>query len=364
GPVVDAGCPTGGTDLNGNGTADDLVLQTFNVATAEAEGMCSPTGVAAAAAAAPRRTTVVAGGVRAGLVTTLGAATAGVCTNSGHACATNANCPGGACFVPPGGCILDLGTSCDPTVPNACPTGQFCQPTAGMPAQGTCHELQGPCQSTGNCTAPAVCNVGSQNFNRLVGPLLKRNGGATVFTGAGHCVEDLGTTCTITADCTPGAFCDGGTCHREHGVCANDADCPTAAVTHCEPDLVIHALEDRDGDEIPHALRNRPTIFNPEQRDRADDGGGYACDPKTSTTLPGTTTTSTTLPPTCQGPFGAITCHLAQLIGEVAASAELGAAKPILLNELTRAKNLIDRAQAQFAAHHLSKARTALRHAR
>src|SRR5262249_20299736 len=75
-------------------------------------------------------------------------------------------------------------------------------------------------------------------------------------------------------------------------------------------------------------------------------------------------TTSTTLAGTCQGPFGAIACQLAQLIGEVAASDELGAAKPILLNELTRARNLTDRAQAQFAAHHLRKARTALRHAR
>src|SRR5262249_12805002 len=157
-----------------------------------------------------------------------------------------------------------------------------------------------------------------------------------------------------------GAFCDGGTCHREHGVCAKDADCPIPAVTHCEPDLVIHAVEDRDGDEIPDIFDNCPTVFNPDQRDSDDDGVGDACDAKTSTTLPGTTTTtlpgtttttpastttttSTTLAGTCQGPFGAIACQLAQLIGEVAASDELGAAKPILLNELTRARNLTDR---------------------
>src|SRR5439155_9728080 len=89
-----------------------------------------------------------------------------------------------------------------------------------------CHTVQGPCRSTGDCTAPAICNPGSQNFNRLVGPLVKRNGGATVFTGAGHCVEDLGTPCTAPADCTPGTFCDSGACRREHGVCRTDTDCP------------------------------------------------------------------------------------------------------------------------------------------
>src|SRR5262249_5543630 len=127
GPVVDAGCPTGGTDLNGNGTADDLVLQTFNVAMAEEAGMCGPSGASAAATTLRARTQLAPGGVQAGLVTTLAAATAGVCTNTGKACAKNVNCPGGTCFVPPGGCILDLGTTCNPTaVKTSCPSGEFC----------------------------------------------------------------------------------------------------------------------------------------------------------------------------------------------------------------------------------------------
>jgi len=146
-----------------------------------------------------------------------------------------------------------------------------------MPGQGTCHEVQGPCQrSTADCTAPAVCNAGSQNFNRLVGPLVKRNGGATVFTGAGHCVEDVGT-CVTTADCAAGAFCEGGICRREHGVCRMDKDCPNRLASHCEPDLVIHALDDQDGDEIPDIVDNCPTVFNPEQRDSDGNGVGDAC---------------------------------------------------------------------------------------
>ena len=288
-----------GEDLNGDEDTDDLVLQTFNVAMAEAAGMCSPSGAGAAMPTARARTQATPGGVQAGMVTTLAAATAGVCTTTGTACATSANCSGGTCFVPPGGCILDLGTACDPAMPK-CPTGQFCQPMLGTPGQGTCHEVQGPCRSTGDCTAPAVCNAGSQNFNRLVGPLVKRNGGATVFTGAGHCVEDLGTPCAAPTDCTPGTFCDGGTCRREHGVCRTDADCPNRPASHCEPDLVIHALEDQDGDEIPDVFDNCPTVPNPDQRDSDDNGVGDACDLKTSTS----TTTTTTLPHRCPQAMG------------------------------------------------------------
>ncbi len=264
-------------DLNGDGDTDDLVLQAFNVAMAESAGLCGP-GTRGAMARA--RTEVGPGGVQAGLVTTLAAATAGVCTNTGAACATSANCAGGACFVPPGGCILDLGTTCDPTFRNACAPGQFCQPVANVPGQGTCRVVQGPCRSNNDCTAPATCNTGTQNFNRLVGPLVKHNAGATVFTGAGHCMEDLGAPCTGKSDCTPSTFCDDGTCHREHGVCRTDDDCPNRSLTRCEPDLVVHALEDQDEDEIPDVVDNCPTVFNPDQRDTDHDGVGDACDRK------------------------------------------------------------------------------------
>jgi len=285
-----------GEDLNGDGDTDDLVLQTFNVAMAEATGMCSPSGASPAAAPVQARTKVAPGGVQAGLVTTLAAATAGVCTNTGTACATNANCAGGTCFVPPGGCILDLGTTCNPTMPNSCPTGQFCQPTLGTPGQGTCHQPEGPCGSTPDCTAPAVCNVGSQNFNRLVAPLVRRNGGATVFTGAGHCVALAGS-CTVTADCSSGEFCNGGTCERERGVCSKEKDCPKG--TSCRQDLVVHALEDTDQDEIPDAFDNCPFVPNPDQRDSDHNGVGDACQVTTTTT----STTTTTVPNRCpQGP--------------------------------------------------------------
>ena len=287
-----------GEDLNGDGDTDDLVLQTFNVRMAE-QGVSSAVIAGAGALAPPARTRVAGSAVHAGLVTTLASTTAGICTNSAQPCASNAACQGGTCFVPPGGCILDLGTPCDPTMSGSCPAEQFCQPILGMPNDGRCHMVQKnsdgsarQCAFTGDCQAPATCSVSTQNFNRLVGPLARRNGGATVFTGSGHCVE-VGAKCTVTKHCSPGEFCDGGTCEREHGVCRKDDDCPTGS---CRQDLLVHALEDQDGDEIPDVFDNCPTVSNPDQHDSDGDGVGDACEVKTSTS---TTTTTTSLPNRC-----------------------------------------------------------------
>ena len=117
-----------------------------------------------------------------------------------------------------------------------------------------------------------------------------------MFTGSGHCVE-LGKACNVTT-CPHGEFCDGGTCEREHGVCRTDADCPTGSTCQLQ-DLLVHALEDQDRDEIPDAFDNCPTVPNPDQHDSDDNGVGDACDLKTSIS---TTTTTTTLPTGARGP--------------------------------------------------------------
>src|SRR6185369_16245718 len=219
-------------------------------------------------------------------------------------CATAANCDGGSCFVPPGGCVLDLHEECDPTSPNSCPMG-FCQPSLSKPGLGICHELQGPCARKADCAGEAVCNTGTQSFNRLVAPLARRNGRATVFTGSGRCVESRGP-CTITADCSRGEFCNGGRCERERGVCRIDTDCPHGA--SCERDLVVHALEDTDGDEIPDVVDNCPTVPNPDQRDTDGDHVGDACETTAPTTTTSTSTT-TTLPNRCPQGLGSWTNH-------------------------------------------------------
>ena len=299
GPLKDAGCATGGTDLDGNGDADELVLQTFNVSMQEALGQI----------ACPR--TEKAGGiVHAGCTTSLAGASMGICTNTGAACATAKGCGGGTCFIPPGGCIKTLGSFCDPSRGSVdCgsqPPGQFCEPIVGQPGAGVCEVVLGPCQTTADCQAIDVlasCNASGQDFQRLTTPLGSGTAGTKILTGAGRCIEEFGTTCRVNADCARGAFCGAQqTCEREHGTCRTDADCPVAA--HCAQNLIAATAEDSDHDQIPDAFDNCPFEPNADQKDSDHDGVGDACDTKAATTTstspnPGHTTTTL---PLCTAP--------------------------------------------------------------
>ena len=244
-----------GRDLNSDGDMQDLVVQVLNV-----RELCSTGSVADACHV-------------------LAATAAGVCTTNGDACATDASCPdGGTCFVPPGGCTLDLGTACNPTESGSCPSGAFCQPIFAQPGQGSCHTVIGTCRDTTDCRRldpGATCNRSAQKFQRIASPMMEHEGGA-VLTGAGRCVEDFSTPCTSAGDCAAGEFCSGGSCHREHGACASDAECPPGA--SCDLDLVVQTAADSDGDELPDAIDNCPMRSNIFQDDIDRDGVGDACD--------------------------------------------------------------------------------------
>ena len=221
-----------GEDLNGDGDQGDLVLQTFNVPQAVQASGIRP----ASRTTRYARTRSLDTGVRAGALTTVGAVSAGICTDSGRACATAAECGlGGKCFLPPGGCVLDLGITCDPALTGGpCAAGQFCVPSR-VPGKGSCNVRQGDCSSDADCIAPARCRDAGQSFQRLVNPLFGSGIDAHVFTASGRLQQ-----------------------------------------------LVVAAAPDSDGDGIADPFDNCPSVANPNQADANDNGIGDVCEASTA----------------------------------------------------------------------------------
>ena len=112
----------GDLDLDGNGDANGIVIQTFNAAEAlGGAGGFAPAAFSPSSGADPE-------------VITLAGVSGGVASVTGEACYTDVDCGGtaGSCFVPPGSCIQNLGTSC--RLGNACSgNGAPCQSNDDCP---------------------------------------------------------------------------------------------------------------------------------------------------------------------------------------------------------------------------------------
>lgn len=290
GGAVTTGCKSGGTDLNGDGDAGDLVVQTFNVRAAAA-ALGKDVGMAMASSDRVSRA----------FVRVLAATAAGVCTDTGDACADDRSCGVGAtCFVPPGGCTQTLEQTCD-SEGLGCGPDAYCQPVDEQ--GGTCHALQGTCRGgsddgspcelgsscaddarcaadcrdRSDCSADAVCVDGGQRLLRLSDPLKSdaAQSGAAIFTSAGRCIERT-VTCHVNGDCPRGFLCDGGFCERDHGASRSDGSCAGDLIFR--KDLMVQTAVDSDGDELPDVIDNCPRERNIEQQDADADGIGDACD--------------------------------------------------------------------------------------
>jgi Tol biopolymer transport system component len=241
-------------DLNGDDDRQDLILQTFNVQVAPRSATAA---LAAGVGTAPRheRTRRRDGAVFAGALTTVGTLAAGICTDTGQPCAADEACPDGTCFLPPGGCIEDLGTPCAPQGGGGCGEREFCQPIADTPGRGTCRIVRGTCDTVADCRALSACTSADRctcedagpTGRRLVAPL-RAHGGA-VFVSAEARENGAAAACT-------GERCTAGT---------------------SSGDLVIAAAADSDADEIPDPFDNCPSVPNPDQLDSRDQGIGDAC---------------------------------------------------------------------------------------
>jgi hypothetical protein len=252
----------GGLDLDGNGNASGIVIQTFN-----ARKAAQALGGGGGGGFAPAGFSLFSGGSPE--VITLAGVSAGVCTTTGEACSTDADCGGAprSCFLPPGGCIENLGTACN--VSTGCATGQFCVPTPGGDGNGFCHLNHGPCGDNADCSSfpsGTVCEDGDQDRVRLFAPLAAESDSGGQLLPAFETGEGI---CTSDAQCAADEFC------------LIPPLSPTGTCQPDEPELVTAGAPDTDGDGVDDLHDSCARHENTDQADLDGDGTGDVCDLQT-----------------------------------------------------------------------------------
>lgn len=238
-----------GEDLTGDGDTNDLVLQTFNLRA----------GASVAARLPQRRGRLIkrgrpGGAEQLGEIVAVGAVPQGTCGDSGHGCVSAADCSAGVqCFVPPGRCVEDLGVTCDTALAAAaCGAGAYCVPTR-VPGKGQCRRQTGACSRDADCASGARCEDVGQDLQMLVDPLAGEEG-TQVFAG----INSAGA-------------------------------------------IVVAAAADADGDEVAGPFDNCPRVANVDQLDSDGDGTGDACTRSASTPEPSPSPTPMASPTVSMG---------------------------------------------------------------
>jgi cysteine-rich repeat protein len=257
--TVFEGCRAGGTDLNGDGDAGDLIKQIFNAR----EGL--PSAPSMRLGGSSRRV--------------FASTSLGVCTTNGAACARDADCVQGSCFQPPGLCIANRPCLCGFDGCFGCDPGQPCDLTsvdASGSERGICRESGESCTSHADCSDPrTTCRDVGADRHRLSAPTNEE-----VLATSGTCVESTGIACARDAECADGDLCgSSGVCERRYGSCVTLRDC--AAGLSCAPNLAVAGAADVDGDDLPDPFDNCPEVANADQTDLDGDGVGDACDAMT-----------------------------------------------------------------------------------
>jgi hypothetical protein len=251
----------GSEDLNGDGDADDIVLQTFNARQAAQVGWASClstsqllTTASESSAESPQ-----------GSLFSLAAMSTGFDSDTSEPCASEVG-SSSDCFLPPGSCENDTGRpcSCGQSGCSGCNSDEFCVPIIGGSGQGTCYVDLGYCRSDVDCPTSASCEDASEDVVRLLNPLASQSDGRQVFIAAAlqpARPDSSSIPCLTDHDCVEGEVCSGT------GICQED-----------RRDLIVANAPDTDGDGVADPFDNCPHRPNTDQADENENGVGDACD--------------------------------------------------------------------------------------